>query len=173
MNKKIYISWLLVIIWMMIIFFFSTMTGDVSTSISEKAIQIAIEKVDLVAKKSSLENNKINNSKKITTLSKKLNYPVRKILHITEYFILTILLINAFYQSRIKINNSLIYSLIICFIYACTDELHQLFTGRTCLFTDILIDSFGGIIAIIFIIVLKKIKYNKIQRRINTCINKH
>ena len=38
------------------------------------------------------------------------------------------------------------------FLYACTDEFHQLFVpGRAGRFTDVLIDTTGGIIMLLFI----------------------
>ena len=38
----------------------------------------------------------------------------------------------------------------ICFLYACTDELHQLFiAGRSAEIKDVLIDSFGSLTSIL------------------------
>ena len=43
----------------------------------------------------------------------------------------------------------IIYSLIFCFIYACSDEMHQLFiNGRSGEIRDVLIDSIGAFIGI-------------------------
>lgn len=59
-----------------------------------------------------------------------------------------------------KINRAVI-SLIIGFLYAITDELHQFFVpGRGPLFSDILIDSLGVLIGIIVAILLIKIYKN-------------
>lgn len=45
-----------------------------------------------------------------------------------------------------------------CFIYACSDELHQYFVpGRACMFTDVLIDTCGSITGLIISAILMKI----------------
>ena len=62
-----------------------------------------------------------------------------------------------------KNNKKLIlYSMLICFLYACTDEFHQLFVyGRSAEIKDVLIDSFGSLTSILlcnFIYLKSKIK---------------
>ena len=50
--------------------------------------------------------------------------------------------------------------LIFCFIYACTDEFHQLFVmGRSCEMRDVLIDTLGSFVGILI--------YYKIKLYIN------
>lgn len=45
-----------------------------------------------------------------------------------------------------------------CFLYACSDELHQYFVpGRACMFTDVLIDTCGSITGLLVSAVLIKI----------------
>ena len=45
-----------------------------------------------------------------------------------------------------NINNLYLISIILCIIYATSDEIHQLFVpGRACQLRDILIDSIGSI----------------------------
>ena len=40
--------------------------------------------------------------------------------------------------------------LVYCFLYACTDEIHQSFSpGRSCQFTDVLIDTGGALVGIL------------------------
>ena len=66
-----------------------------------------------------------------------------------------ILVFNFIYKVKYRNNsNSLIKSilitLIIVFLYACTDEIHQLFiSGRSGEFRDIMVDTCGGIIGLI------------------------
>jgi len=46
-------------------------------------------------------------------------------------------------------NKSILISIIICIIYATSDEIHQLFVpGRSCQLLDILIDTIGSVIGI-------------------------
>ena len=89
---------------------------------------------------------------------------VRKAAHMSEYALLTLTLIYGFYKNHYPIQKIMIYSLIGTFLYACSDEMHQLFIGgRAGQFTDILIDTCGGCLTIIFYDVLTKLKYK--QRR--------
>ena len=58
----------------------------------------------------------------------------------------------------------IIIALVICFIYACTNEYHQTFVnGRTGQFSDTLIDTFGGFISCLMYIFMMKI--NKIRKK--------
>lgn len=89
---------------------------------------------------------------------------VRKAAHMSEYALLTLTLIYGFYKNHYPIQKIIIYSLIGTFLYACSDEMHQLFIGgRVGQFTDVLIDTCGGCLTIIFYYVLTKLKYK--QRR--------
>ena len=89
---------------------------------------------------------------------------VRKAAHMSEYALLTLTLIYGFYKNHYPIQKIMIYSLIGTFLYACSDEMHQLFIGgRVGQFTDVLIDTCGGCLTIIFYDVLTKLKYK--QRR--------
>lgn len=89
---------------------------------------------------------------------------VRKAAHMSEYALLTLTLIYGFYKNHYPIQKIMIYSLICTFLYACSDEMHQLFIGgRAGQFTDVLIDTCGGCLTIIFYDVLTKLKYK--QRR--------
>ena len=149
------IAWLLVIIWMTIIFLLSDMTGDVSHSISEGTIETVV--TDVVDTTNKLNITKKSKSQKdiIKSISEVLNYIVRKILHILEYFILYLLIYNAFSNYKINSYKILIYSFIICLIYSCSDEYHQLFRERTGHISDVFIDMIGSIVA--YIIKKKKL----------------
>lgn len=84
-----------------------------------------------------------------------LRFIVRKCAHIGEYFILGILVYNMFKYHDVK--NIVIISILICIIYACTDEIHQLFiSDRTGKLIDVFIDSLGSILGIYSIKVLRK-----------------
>jgi VanZ family protein len=86
-----------------------------------------------------------------------LDFLLRKIAHITEYFVLTLLLYRAF-RGSFKMGAC---SLFLCpatlaLLYAASDELHQRFVqGRCCSVKDVLIDSVGIIIFYVFIKVAK------------------
>lgn len=73
-----------------------------------------------------------------------LSFIIRKLAHFTEYLILGLLVANMFTKNNI--NNLYLISIILCIIYATSDEIHQLFVpGRACQLRDILIDSIGSI----------------------------
>lgn len=82
---------------------------------------------------------------------------IRKLAHFTEYLILGILVINMFTKNNAK--KSCLLSILLCIIYATSDEIHQIFTpGRACQIKDILIDSVGSITGIYLFELLKKRK---------------
>lgn len=154
------VSWLLVVIWMGAIFWFSDMNGNESTHRSKQTINNVItETIDTTNKLGITDKHP--SKRKINDITDKLNYPLRKLMHMGEYFILVILLYNAFYQSGVRNKRIILYSILVCFLYACSDEFHQLFRERTGHFSDVLIDTMGGVIAMIIISFGKNLKkYN-------------
>lgn len=73
-----------------------------------------------------------------------LSFIIRKLAHFTEYLILGFLTINMLNKN--DISKKYLISILICLIYATSDEIHQLFVpGRACQLRDILIDSIGSI----------------------------
>lgn len=131
---------LLVIIWMIIIFLFSNQPSNESSDLSNTFINKTIIKVY------EMFNGEINVEKK-EQLIKKFSYPIRKCAHFTVFFILGLLVYNLFKDLNKK---GLIYTILFCFLYACTDEFHQYFVpGRYCSFLDVLIDTFGCVFYLI------------------------
>lgn len=82
---------------------------------------------------------------------------LRKIAHITEYFILVFFLYRAFRGSfNIHTFGLFMYPAAFSLLYAISDEVHQYFVlGRYCSARDVLIDSMGIIGFYIFIRVKK------------------
>jgi VanZ family protein len=75
---------------------------------------------------------------------------VRKCGHVTEYFILGLLLFHAFEidPATRKLLSRAFYSLVIVVIFALSDEYHQSFVAtRTASLVDVSIDAFGGFLA--------------------------
>lgn len=79
---------------------------------------------------------------------------VRKTAHFTEYAILGALFYLNLRQSS-KLNapkKKILLSIILSFLYAITDEIHQLFTpGRSAQFQDVLIDTLGASFGILIV----------------------
>jgi len=81
------------------------------------------------------------------------DFLLRKIAHISEYFIFTFVLYRAFRWSfNLSPIRLFMYPAAFAFLYAISDEIHQYFVlGRSCSFRDVLIDSIGIIGFYIFI----------------------
>lgn len=138
-NKKI-IAWILVILWMFIIFIMSHQPGNVSSEQSRFVI--------LIFSLIGLDFNSYFGE--LATII------IRKGAHFSEYMILYFLVINLlkYYCKNKKVY---LYTLIIVFLSACSDEFHQLFVpGRAGQFKDVIIDTSGGTFGLL-IVYLKNI----------------
>ena len=75
---------------------------------------------------------------------------IRKLGHVTEYFILGLLLFRAFRSGsgELRILRWACYSFLVVVLYALSDEFHQSFVAtRTASLFDVGIDTLGGILA--------------------------
>ena len=144
--KKINI--ILLLLWIILIFGFSQDSGDVSSVKSDGIANVIINIVsDITGKNLDID---------ICT------FIIRKIAHFTEYIILGLLVINVIKDYKTIDTKVLIISIILCFIYACSDEIHQLFVSeRSGRITDILIDTAGSFVGIF--IYYKKYKKRKLK----------
>lgn len=160
-NKKI-MSRIFVILWAGLIFFMSSMDTNESNGKSKTIINDVVEKSVETTNGLGI-TDKHPSKNKMNQVIEKLNYPLRKDAHASEYFIFTILILTALKNSCVNGNKKFIIALVICFIYACTDEYHQTFVnGRTGQFSDTLIDTFGGFIScLMYIFMMKKIRLER------------
>lgn len=139
MKKRINI--LLVILWMILIFTMSSFNSTESSNQSNFIVDI------------------ITNIFNITNINL-LSLIIRKLAHFTEYFILGILIYNLIHSY----NKKICIAIIICVLYAISDEIHQLFVpGRSCQLLDILIDTMGSIVGIYLLYFIKKLQTNKLD----------
>lgn len=135
--KKI-VKLLLIVIWLLVIFLFSNQDGSTSTSLTNGILEKYLFFVD----------------------SDIFFMIIRKMAHITEYFILGILVLN--FINEFKIDKKIVVSSLICFILASFDEFHQLFIpDRTGRLLDVFIDMIGASLGIL---ILSLIKNHKKQR---------
>ena len=138
------------VLWMALIFSFSNQKDVDSSKISDSFIDRTVVKIYKIF------NENITKEKE-NEIIEKYTYPIRKLAHYTLYFILGIL--SFLVVKDYSINKKLIiYSLLICFLYACSDEFHQLFIiGRSARVLDVMIDTFGSLCGIsVFYIFNKK-----------------
>lgn len=152
-NKKniniMIINLILIIGWMMFIFYMSDQPASISSSQSGDFKEMIIN------------TPIIGDIAKPTLTSQIGEFVIRKSAHMFLYFVLSILIFNIVY--KIKYNNnkssilkSALISLLIVFLYACTDEIHQLFIpGRSGEFRDVMVDTFGGLIGLILMGIIR------------------
>jgi len=139
---KKHISIVLLIIWMIIIFLMSN-SSAVESSNQSGLITTLINRILM------LENFEF------------LDFIIRKSAHLFEYIVLGILMINCFKNYNIK--NYFLLAIILCFIYACTDEIHQVFIpGRSGKVQDVLLDTLGSIVGVVSYYSISKRSKNKI-----------
>ena len=144
MAYKRFILWLLVILWMGIIFFLSAQTAAESSGLSGQTIRtlIPIFKPEFIDMSQAQQNEIVAN----------LQYIVRNIAHILIYFILGILCMCALISYELKLKVKVFTALVICTVYAATDELHQLFVEcRGFQFSDIFLDFCGALLGVLVV----------------------
>lgn len=160
-NKKIIISWLLVILWAIIIFIMSGMNTTESNMKSKSALTEIVEKTVKTTNEIGI-TDKHPNENRIKEFINKYNHLFRKFAHASEYFILTILLLIALKNSGVDGKKIFAIAILVCFLYACSDEYHQTFVdGRTGQFSDTLIDTFGGMIGCVMYFLINKINFKR------------
>ena len=143
--SKIYL--LLPLFWMAVIF----MLSQQSASISSGQSGVFVEQLRHIAP---------------SVDQQLLTFLVRKGAHIFAYFVLGILTFNALWRvdlSKFKLNYPVGLSIIVCALYAVSDEFHQLFvSGRSGEIRDIIIDSCAATVGVfiisIFVRILQKSK---------------
>ena len=142
-NKWLYI--LLVILWMSVIFYMSSRTGDDSSAVSNPITDFIVELFQKLRKDPADVRIRMTGVVEVM---------VRKGAHMTEYGILLALIMLAVNKISTKKSNvnSIVWSVVITFAYACSDELHQLFVAeRAGRAVDVMIDMCGAVIALLII----------------------
>ena len=129
---------LLIIIWMGVIFCFSNQTGPKSSSSSQSVIYL------------------IGHISLSTDAFSFIEFVIRKCAHMFVYFVLSILtMLLMFTYETYPLRFKCFISLLVSFLYACSDELHQFFVGgRSASFRDVLIDSTGACIGILLTLII-------------------
>ena len=131
------LSFLPALIMMYVIYSFSAQTGETSGNlsyeVSYKIVEIGNEILDKGLQEWEIQD-----------YAHKIEYPVRKLAHMTEYFLLAIAVSFPFYVYGLRGFPLLLIAGIICVGFAAGDEYHQSFVaGRGPSKKDVLIDSIG------------------------------
>lgn len=162
MTKKIVLLSLLIVCWLFVIFYFSSMDTNKSNGSSKGIIGLVVDRVIDIGKGIGIIDKDISNSKRKEIINI-LNYPVRKCAHASVYLVLAVLFMCALVISKkFKIKNAILITILVCFLYASGDEFHQTFVnGRTGQFSDVIIDTVGASIGCLI--------YSKVYRKSNKC----
>jgi len=154
MNKKIMlriIFTIMLIIHFIVIFQFSSQNGKTSTVTSTRTMYKIIDV--------------INGDKEVTKEEVEMYEPIlRKLAHFGIYTFVGIwgmCLMSTFFEKNDenkRLQLQLKSAILIGFIYACSDEIHQLFSeGRSAEITDIIIDTLGVALGAVIVACLLKI----------------
>lgn len=150
-SKKIVLP-ILVFLCMFTIFYFSNQNAKKSQSLSDEVAVKTLEIKSEVTKKEITKTEKDNFIKNSRTF-------IRKGAHFTIFFLLGILVYLTFKTYNIK--HAILFSILFCFFYACTDEIHQLFIEmRTAQILDVFIDTSGASIGIGLVYLLTRKSLN-------------
>ena len=141
-RTRIIVSGIAVIIWMIVIFIFSAMTGEESGNLSSGLVHALLKNIPFLAE------------------SEIAHLVVRKLAHMTEYAIFCLLIINLEKQIGFKIRlKHILIGIFISCIYAMTDEYHQSFVNeRSGNIIDVGIDTLGAAIAGIAVLIVSRFK---------------
>lgn len=147
MNTKNKIFAILAIAWMVFIFSMSAQPADESTNTSLRVGRLVCT-IFVPHYRNMTEARQI-------ALAEKIDHPVRKAAHATEYAVLDILLFSAIPDNRYLL------SLIIGAVYASSDEIYQLFVpGRSGQVTDVMIDACGAAVGLLIIFLFSRIQHS-------------
>ncbi len=127
--------YILVVAWMVAIFYFSHQPVNKSSELSGGISGLIVDKLEGVLK-TDLDNGLFE-------------HLTRKFAHFTEYMILGILMYIVFSRNKVFSSKRMLVCVIICVLYAISDEIHQYFVpGRAARVVDVIIDSVGAIFGI-------------------------
>lgn len=153
-----YIFMALSLILMVLIFCFSSQNGDESGGLSEDVAEIL---------SSFFESVNLPNVADFWVTY------IRKCAHFAIYAALGLCVSICFFTFDFKLKwLYLALPAAICFAYACSDELHQIFiSGREGKFTDVLIDGAGFMTTILIANLINFLIYRKKQKKQITAVN--
>lgn len=150
-QKHFFIYWSPVVLWMGVIFWMSSeaFSADETSSVLVPILNLLMpwitpEGIEIV------------------------HNVIRKFGHISEYFVLGLLLFRAFCGTRAnpEVYKCMLYSLIVLVIYALSDEFHQSFVQtRTASLADVGLDTIGGILSQTMISVSHSLKRQSICKK--------
>ena len=162
--KKQYILMIL-IVWMGIIFFFSTQTYE-QQSLTHQLASFRNTSLEQMLQGYYFYYGGNEVSVYAIGIEGFLEFFIRKGAHFFIFFVLGLL---TYAFLRYKWNKSfktMMISFAFVVLYACFDEFHQLLTGeRTALWQDIVLDSIGGLCGILSLAFYSYVKRNQLDKK--------
>ncbi len=135
--------WVLVVLWMVLIFYLSHQPATESNELSTGITEIIIETVEKIAPDIDFDIGR-------------LNHIIRKNAHFFAYLVLGILVVNGLRSCNVNGYKGFILALLICVLYAISDEIYQLYVpGRGGQVKDVILDSAGALVGIGMYVKLK------------------
>lgn len=139
------LSFLPALVMMYIIYSFSAQTGEASGSLS---YEISYKIIEIGNQITGTELSQ----KQMESYAHKIEHPVRKLAHMTEYFLLALAVSFPFYVYGLRGRKLMLTAGLICVAFAAGDEYHQSFVdGRGPSVKDVMIDSAGVILGTLFV----------------------
>jgi len=139
LNKVNVILWLTNILWMLFIFYLSSQPARVSNNLSKKITILfvnftkQVQEINFISQKHFSEINDI----------------IRQYAHVVVYIVLAIFVVNALRGSGMNVLMSCLLAFLISVIFACSDEIHQMFVpGRGVQLQDLIMDCIGVLLGL-------------------------
>lgn len=149
-NLSDIIPWILLILWMGIIFYFSSQVATTSDHLSKGIVRRITEFIS--------RGNRQLSYHELETYDN----IIRKLAHFTIYFVMGLFCSNALYHLRVKKNYWILISIVICILFAISDEFHQAFVpGRGPRIFDIIVDTSGAFLGTMLYTFLKKVGHSR------------
>lgn len=146
-----YLAGILALVWMCIIFAFSAQTKEESSAVSESL------SYRMVSSTGHFFHWNLD-EEQMREIANTIEYFVRKGAHMTEFAILSVLLFLWLGLWEMTLLRRGMTAFLATAFYAASDEFHQLFVpGRSGRVSDVLIDSSGALLGVIFFILLCKL----------------
>ncbi len=157
MNKirsaqiRSHVAGILAVMWMTVIFTFSAQTREESSTVSESFS-------DRLVNATGLLFHLHIDEERLREIANAMEHIVRKGAHMTEYAILAALLyvwLGRWRQQRVRRYR---LAVMLAAVYACSDEIHQLFVEeRAGMVSDVLIDSAGAVLGLGILILIQSL----------------
>lgn len=152
-------SHLLLVVWMLVIFCFSAQPGEDSADLSGKVSHIFMQVWNWIF---GLGWDEV----KVLEMTAIWDYPIRKLVHMTEFGILSMLvfLVIQYYEQIDAGRKQYMCAWIGSVMYAASDEFHQLFVpDRSGNLFDVGVDACGVTIALTLIYMIRRL-YGRIRQ---------